>query len=47
MLTPVLRDEKGVLAVHGFGVAERCAAKTGDRVLRVDFLKEWEKAYND
>jgi len=47
MLTPVLRDEKGVVAVYGFGIAERCAAKPGDTVLRVDLLKEWEKAYND
>lgn len=47
VLTPVLRDEKGVLAVYGFGVAERCAARPGDTVLRVDILKEWEKAHND
>ncbi|NCB51729.1 MAG: tRNA lysidine(34) synthetase TilS [Clostridia bacterium] len=47
ILTPVLRDDKGVLAVYGFGIAERCAAKPGDTVLRVDLLKEWEKAHND
>lgn len=35
-LTPVLRDEKGVVAVYGFGIAERCAPLAGDTVLRVD-----------
>ena len=28
--TPVLYDDDGVIAVRGFGVAERCAAKPGE-----------------
>lgn len=39
-LTPVLRDDKGVLAVYGFGVAEGCAAQPGDTVLRVIMQKD-------
>lgn len=38
-MTPVLRDEKGVIAVYGFGVAERCSVKPGDAVLRVTINK--------
>lgn len=38
-LTPVFRDEKGVIAVYGFGVDERCMANPGDRVLRVKINK--------
>ena len=37
--TPVLRDEKGVIAVYGFGAAERCIARPGDKVLRVTINK--------
>ena len=37
--TPVLRDENGIIAVYGFGVAERCSVKTGDAVLRVTINK--------
>ena len=37
--TPVLRDEKGVIAVCGFGVAERCIARPGDKVIRVTINK--------
>ena len=36
---PILRDEKGVLAVYGYGTAERCQAQPGDRVLRVEIRK--------
>ncbi len=36
---PVLRDEKGVIAVYGFGAAERCIARPGDKVLRVTINK--------
>lgn len=35
-LTPVFRDDAGVAAVWGFGVAQRCAARPGDTVLRID-----------
>lgn len=38
-LTPVVRDEKGVIAVYGFGVAERCAVKPGSAVMRVTINK--------
>ncbi|MGM9555267.1 MAG: tRNA lysidine(34) synthetase TilS [Oscillospiraceae bacterium] len=37
--TPVLRDEKGVIAVCGFGVAERCIPRPGDKVIRVTINK--------
>ena len=30
--TPVIYDEEGVVAVFGFGVAERCAAQRGDDI---------------
>ena len=33
--TPVFRDERGVIAVYGFGVAERCRAKPGDNVIKI------------
>lgn len=38
-LTPVIRDEMGPIAVYGFGMAERCAADTGDTVIRVKINK--------
>ena len=34
-LTPVIRDEKGVIAVGGFGVCERCKAEPDDKVIIV------------
>ena len=34
-MTPVLRDEKGIIAVYGFGVAQRCAVGREGAVLRV------------
>lgn len=37
--TPVLRDAKGVIAVYGFGAAERCIARPGDKVIRVTINK--------
>ena len=36
---PVLRDEAGVIAVYGFGMAERCIPQPGDAVLCVE-IKE-------
>ena len=33
--TLVLRDERGVIAVCGFGVAERCAVKSGEPMLKI------------
>jgi len=40
---PVLRDEKGILAVWGLAVAERCAAAAGDRVLQITMEKAGEE----
>ena len=40
--TPVLYDDAGVIAVYGFGIAERCAASAGDSVIRVE-ITEIEK----
>lgn len=36
-LSPVLRDENGILAVYGFAPDERTAAKPGDRVIKISF----------
>lgn len=38
-LVPVLRDELGPVAVHGFGMAERCEANPGDLTLCVQIEK--------
>lgn len=37
--TPVLYDEEGVLAVRGFGMAERCAAGPGETAERVTIIE--------
>jgi len=39
-LTPVFRDDEGVIAVYGLAVAERCRAKTGDKVIRIEIERE-------
>ena len=39
-MTPVLRDGEGVMGVFGFGMAERCLAKQGDRVIRTEIIKK-------
>ena len=44
-LTPVLRDGSGIIAVVGFGVAERCTAVAGDKVLRI-IIKNIETGEN-
>ncbi len=36
---PVLRDDKGILAVCGIAVDERAAPKPGDKVLKISFSK--------
>ncbi len=36
---PVLYDESGVLAVYGFGIAERCCPTEGDDVLKAEVRK--------
>ena len=33
--TPVIRDEAGILAVHGLALAERAQARPGEAVLRL------------
>ena len=35
--TPILRDDKGILAVCGIAVDERAAPKAGDRALKISF----------
>lgn len=39
-LIPVLRDEKGVIAVYGFGIDERCRALPGDKTVKIEFFGE-------
>lgn len=39
---PVFRDECGVIGVGGFGVDARCAAKPGDRAIRIEIKKTGE-----
>lgn len=39
-MTPVIRDERGVIAVVGFGVAEDREAAVGDKVLRIEINKK-------
>ena len=39
-LTPVLRDQMGVVLVPPFGISERCAAEDGERLLAVTIEKE-------
>lgn len=36
-MTPVLRDERGIMAVYGLACDERFAAQPGDRVLRIEY----------
>lgn len=38
-LVPVLCDGAGVIAVYGFGIAERCVPKAGDDVIRIQIEK--------
>lgn len=38
-LTPVLRDDRGIIAVYGFGTAQRCVPKPGSAVVRVKINK--------
>lgn len=41
-LLPVVRDEMGIIAVYGFGVAERCAPDRAARLLCLTFNKNQE-----
>lgn len=36
---PVFRDEQGVVAVYGFGVAQRCAPEIGDKILYIQVIE--------
>ena len=38
--TPVLYDDDGVIAVYGFGIAERCAAAPGEMAERVEITAD-------
>ena len=38
LLTPVLRDDRGVLAVYGFGESERGAPQAGDCILQISIV---------
>lgn len=40
---PVLYDEEGVIAVYGFGPAERCAPQSGSGVIKIEIQKIPEK----
>ena len=40
LLTPVIRDERGILAVYGLGQDERVSAEKGERVLRIIWTEE-------
>ena len=39
-MTPVLRDEQGIIGVFGFGIAQRCVAEIGDKILKVQVIKK-------
>ncbi|NLV87056.1 MAG: tRNA lysidine(34) synthetase TilS, partial [Clostridiales bacterium] len=38
-LTPVFRDEKGPIAIFGFGIAERCLPEKGDDIIKIEINK--------
>ncbi len=38
-MTPVFRDEQGIVAVYGFGIAHRCVAEIGDKILLVEVIE--------
>ena len=41
-LTPVFRDEKGIVLVPGFGIDERCRYEKGERALEITIEKKSE-----
>ncbi len=41
-LIPVLHDDMGVIAVYGFGIAERCLPQSGDNVIKIE-IKSMER----
>ena len=38
--TPVFYDEEGVIAVGGFGVAQRCTPENGDDVIKIQIINK-------
>lgn len=46
LATPVLYDGMGVIAVYGFGVAERCRAVPGDNIIKIEVLLQDERGKN-
>ena len=40
MTVPVLRDTQGIIGVYGFGIAQRCVAEIGDKILLVRVIKK-------
>lgn len=38
LTTPVFYDEQGVIAVYGFGIAERCVPQTGDNIIKIEVM---------
>jgi len=42
-LCPVFRDEKGPIAVYGFGIAERCAPRKGDNCIVIIITEDREE----
>ena len=40
LTTPVLRDEGGITAVFGFGIAQRCVAEIGDKIIFVQVIEQ-------
>ena len=39
-VTPILRDERGITAIYGFGIAQRCVAEIGDKILMIQVIKK-------
>lgn len=39
-LCPVLRDELGITAVYNFGIAQRCVAEIGDKIMIVHMIEQ-------
>jgi tRNA(Ile)-lysidine synthetase-like protein len=42
-VTPVFRDDRGILAIFGFGIAQRCVPEIGDEIIMINCENEREK----
>ena len=40
LVNPVLRDEQGITAVYNFGIAQRCVAEIGDKIIIIKLIKK-------